>query len=82
MDTTQDSLNQKLTINKRNRHQYLETAVVSTTDADREITMAESRGRERLVREKRLKQTVIRVGWSLLAGVVAAGLIVLTIMYN
>ncbi len=43
---------------------------------------AELRAQERLVREKRLKKTVLRVGISLLAGVVCAGLLVLTVMYS
>ena len=77
MDTAQDSLNQKLTINKRNRHQYLETAVVSADHAYREITLAEARGRERRLREQRLRQTVIRVGWCVLAVVLCAAAFVL-----
>ena len=74
MDTAHDSLTQKLSITKRNRHQYLETAIVSAASADREITLAESRGRERRLREQQRKHTLIRLGWCLLAVVLLGGL--------
>ena len=66
MQTTHDPLNQKPTPDVR-----------GTTES-----RAELRAQERVVREKRLKKTVLRVGISLLAGVVCAGLLVLTVMYS
>jgi hypothetical protein len=77
MDTAQDSLTQKLTINKRNRHQYLETSIVSAHHADREITLAESRGRERRLREQRFRQTLMRVGGCSLVVLLGAAAILL-----
>jgi hypothetical protein len=77
MDTAQDSIPQTLTINKRNRHQYLETSIVSAHQADREITLAEARGRERRLREQRFRQTLIRVGGCALVVLLGAAAILL-----
>ena len=66
MQTTHDPLNQNPTPDVRGTPE----------------SRAELRAQERLVREKRLKKTVLRVGISLLAGVVCAGLLVLTVMYS
>ena len=77
METDNDSLIQKLTITKKNRHQYLETSIVSASRAEREITLAEARGRKRLEREKQRKATLVKVGWCLLAIAIAATAIVL-----
>lgn len=77
METDNDSLTQKLTITKQNRHQYLETSIVSASRAEREITLAEARGRKRLEREKQRKATLVKVGWCLLAVAIAGTAIVL-----
>ena len=47
-----------LSITKDNRHQFLETAVASASEADREIRQAEARGVARRAREEELKQTI------------------------
>ncbi len=77
MQTDNDSLTQKLTITKQNRHQYLKTSFVSASRAEREITLAEARGRKRLEREKQRKATLVKVSWCLLAVAIAATAIVL-----
>ena len=77
METDNDSLTQKLTITKQNRHQYLETSIVSASRAEREITLAEARGRKRLEREKQRKATLVKVGWCLLAVAIAGTAMVL-----
>ena len=81
MDTSDDSLHQKLSITKQNRHQYLETQFVTAGQADREITMAEARGRERRLREQALQKKLIRIGWVLLAGAVCLAVTVLLKFY-
>lgn len=58
MSSSPDSIHQKLSFTRENRHQYLETAMVSASDAEREMMQAEARGRERKIREALLKRKV------------------------
>ena len=57
--TTPDDAKDRIT--KENRHQFLETAIASVSEADHEIRQAEARGRARRVREEELRHTVRRV---------------------
>ena len=77
MDTRDDSIYQKLSITRQNQHQYFETQIVNAAAADREITLAEDRGRKRRLREQALKTTLIRTGWGLLAVAACAAAVVL-----
>lgn len=65
MTSPQDSTHQKLSFTRDNRHQYLETAMVSASDSEREMMEAEARGRERRVREVVLKRRIQTIGNSL-----------------
>jgi len=86
MQTTHDPLNQKPTPDVRAQHEQPLAASGSAADSAvgiaRETGTPEVQAQERLLREKRLKKTVLRVGVGLLAGVVCAGLLVLTVMYS
>lgn len=53
-----DSISQQLSLTRDNRHQYLETAMLNASDAEREIMEAEARGRERRNREMILKRRI------------------------
>ena len=64
-----DSLN-KLSITRDNRHQYYETSTVSASSADRQIRLAEERGRQRVIREKHRMRQLKQAGFCLLAVVV------------
>lgn len=77
MDTSEDSIPQKLTITRQNRHQYFETQMNTAFGADREIRMAAARGRERRLREQAVKKAVIRIGWIVLAGAACTAALVL-----
>ncbi len=69
-----EALHPDLMITKENRSQYLETAIASEADADREIRQAEARGREQRAHEINVKQRLKRMAWGVLALlVVAAG---------
>ena len=71
-----DSVNQKLSITRDNRHQYLETAMVSASESEREMMQAEARGRERRLHEMVLRRKLRNLGAGLLvvlAVVVVAG---------
>jgi hypothetical protein len=74
MTSPQDSVNQKLSFTRDNRHQYLETAMVSASDAEREIMQAEARGRERRVREVALKRQIQNIA------TIAAVVVVLSVV--
>lgn len=65
MTSPQDSTHQKLSFTSANRHQYLETAMVSASESEREMMEAEARGRERRVREVVLKRRIQTIGNSL-----------------
>ena len=58
MTSPQDSTHQKLSFTRDNRHQYLETAMVSASESEREMLEAEARGRQRRVREVVLKRRI------------------------
>lgn len=74
MTSAADSLDDEdMSINRTNRHQYYETAIASASDADREIRMAEARGRERQLREDELRRSIKRVAWRLLALLILGG---------
>lgn len=62
MTSPEDSINQKLSFTRDNRHQYLETAMVSASESEREMLEAEARGRERRVREVMLKRRIQTLG--------------------
>lgn len=74
MTSPEDSTHQKLSFTRDNRHQYLETAMVSASESEREIMQAEARGRERRVREVVLKRRIQTIGNSLVV-VTAVGVI-------
>jgi hypothetical protein len=75
MNSTPDHAS--LSITRDNRHQYLETAIVSASEADLEIRQAEARGVARRAREKELKQTLKRTAFGALALMAAgAGLLI------
>lgn len=74
MTSPQDSINQKLSFTRDNRHQYLETAMVSASESEREMIEAEARGRERRVREVVLKRRIQTLGTSLMV-VIALGVV-------
>ena len=65
-------------ITQENRHQFLETAIASVSEADQQIRQAEARGRVRRVREEALRQKVRRVaiGAAFLGALAIAGLLV------
>ena len=65
-------------ITQENRHQFLETAIASVSEADQQIRQAEARGRERRVREEELRQKVRRVaiGAAIFGALAIAGLLV------
>ncbi len=65
MKSPQDSTHQKLSFTRDNRHQYLETAMLSASDSEREMMEAEARGRQRRVREVVLKRRIQTVGKTL-----------------
>ena len=67
MTKSSSSSDEDTSINKKNRHQFYETAIASASDADREIRMAESRGRERVLREVELRRSIKRVVWRVVA---------------
>lgn len=75
MTSPQDSNHQKLSFTRDNRHQYLETAMVSASESEREMMEAEARGRERRVREAVLKRRIQTIGNSLVVVVAAIGVI-------
>ena len=56
MNASIDSANEKLFMTRDNRHQYLETAMVSASESEREMMEAETRGRERRVREAAMRR--------------------------
>lgn len=62
MTSPENSINQKLSFTRDNRHQYLETAMVSASESEREMLEAEARGRERRVREVMLKRRIQTLG--------------------
>lgn len=64
MSSASDRLDDDVSINKNNRHQYYETAV-ATNESDREIRAAEIRGAERQMREEALRRSIRRVAWRL-----------------
>lgn len=66
MTSPQDSTHQNLSFTQDNRHQYLETAMVSASESEREIMQAEARGRARRAREVVLKRRIQTIGNSLL----------------
>lgn len=74
MTPPQDSINQKLSFTRDNRHQYLETAMVSASESEREMMEAEARGRVRRVREVVLKRRIQTLGTSLMV-VIAFGIV-------
>lgn len=74
MTSPQDSNHQKWSFTRDNRHQYLETAMVSASESEREMMEAEARGRERRVREAVLKRRIQTIGNSLVV-VAAIGVI-------
>lgn len=66
MPSSQDSINQKLSFTRDNRHQYLETAMVSASESEREMMEAEARGREHRIRAVAMKKNIRRTGWALM----------------
>ncbi|MDO9403098.1 MAG: hypothetical protein Q7T87_03605 [Polaromonas sp.] len=56
MNTAPAALEENLSINGKNRHQYFETAIATASDSDRLIRQAEARGYQRQMREEELKQ--------------------------
>ena len=75
MNSTPD--NASLSITKDNRHQFLETAVASASEADRQIRQAEARGVARRAREEELKQTIKRTAIGVLVLIsVGAGVLI------
>ncbi|RZJ17911.1 MAG: hypothetical protein EOO54_15910 [Haliea sp.] len=58
MNTAPHPLEEDLSITGKNRHQYLETAVASASDAERLIRRAQSRGHARELREEELRQKI------------------------
>ena len=65
MTSPEDSIHQNLSFTRDNRHQYLETAMVSASDSEREMMEAEARGRKRRMREVVFKRRILAVGSSL-----------------
>ncbi len=74
MTSPQDSTHQKLSFTRDNRHQYLETAMVSTSEAEREMMEAEARGRERRVQDMVRKRRLQNIGSSLVVVVILGGI--------
>lgn len=74
MTSPQDSTHQKLSFTRDNRHQYLETAMVSTSEAEREMLEAEARGRERRVQDMVRKRRLQNIGSSLVVVVILGGI--------
>ena len=72
MNVPPDTTHQKLSMTSDNRHQYLETAMVSGSEAEREMMEAEARGRERRVREAAFKRTLRKVGIGVVAVIAIA----------
>lgn len=71
MAKSSSSPDEDTSINKKNRHQFYETAIASSaSDADREIRRAETRGRERALREVELRRSIKRVVWRVVASLV------------
>jgi hypothetical protein len=74
MTSPQDSTHQKLSFTRDNRHQYLETAMVSASEAEREMMEAEARGRERRVQDMVRKRRLQNIGSSLVVVVILGGI--------
>ena len=66
MTSPQDSAHQNLSFTRDNRHQYLETAMVSTSEAEREMREAEARGRARRTQDMVRKRRLQNIGGSLM----------------
>jgi len=67
MNVPPDTTHQKLSMTSDNRHQYLETAMVSVSESERQMMEAEARGRERRIREAAFKRTLQNLGMGLIA---------------
>lgn len=80
MNVPSDSVNQKLSMTRDNRHQYLETAMVSASESEREMRDAENRGRERRLREAAMRRRLQTLGLGLLV-VVAAALVIGAVLW-
>lgn len=66
MPSSSDSADQKLSMTRENRHQYVETAMVSASESEREMMRAEARGRERRLQEIVWKRKLQNWGMGLL----------------
>ena len=66
-------------MNRDNRHQYFETAMLSISEAEQEMLEAEARGRERRLREIALKRRLQNLGSGLLVVLVIAAAVGLAI---
>lgn len=78
-ETTQDLPDDSLSITKKNRHQYYETAIVQASEADRQIRHAEARGKQRQARELALKKKLTQIALVLL-GVVVVSAALITVL--
>jgi predicted PurR-regulated permease PerM len=66
-------------LNRDNRHQYFETAMLSVSEAEQQMLEAEARGRERRLREIVLKRRLQTLGSVLLVVAVIAAAVGLAI---